>query len=167
MVDSAEGTVAIDGTTGDVVFQDVKYPLTSDNFKKFSVAQDALDALPQPPVVQRIDVRNPREADVILVVKQLEDDKGARAAIENAGMSVRDFVLTSLALGQALAFSTDSLVPVSDANRAFLSENQVRVEQLETRRHFRVDNGSGRGRHDGEGGKRKKHKEKGKKGRGH
>jgi hypothetical protein len=166
-VDSAEGTVAIDSTTGEVVFQDVKYPLTSDNFKKFSVAQEALDALPEPPVVQRIDVQNPREADVVLVVKQLEDDAAARAAIENAGMTVRDFVLTSLALGQAMAFLTDSRVPVGDANRAFLTENQVSVEQLEARRRFRIDDAGGRGSHDVDRGKRKKHKEKGKKGRGH
>jgi hypothetical protein len=138
VADSAGGLVAIDTTLGEVEFRDVDYRLTSDNFNRYVVAQDAIDALPQPPVVQRIDVRAPREDDVVMVVQQLESDEPARLAIANSGLSVRDFVLTSLALGQALAFGNDQRVVVQPVNRLFLEDNRLVIDRLESRRRFRI-----------------------------
>lgn len=138
VADSAAGLVAIDTALGEVAFRDVDYRLTSDNFTKFQVAQERIDALPEPPVVQRIDLRAPREDDVVVVVRQLETNEPARLAIVNSGLSVRDFVLTSLALGQALAFGNDQRVIVQPLNRLFLEDNRLVIDRLETRRRFRI-----------------------------
>jgi hypothetical protein len=137
-VDSSAGLVAIDTTLGAVAFRDVDYRLTSDNFAKYQVAQERIDALPAPPVVERIDLRAPREEDVAVVVRQLETDEPARLAIVNSGLSVRDFVLTSLALGQALAFGNDESVVLQPVNRLFLEDNRLVIERLESRRRFRI-----------------------------
>ena len=165
VADSAGGLVAIDTTFGEVAYRDVNYRLTSDNFAKFQVAQERIDALPQPPVVQRIDLRAPREDDVAVVVNQLEADEPSRTAIVSTGLSVRDFVLTSLALGQALAFGNDQRVLVFPENRLFLEDTRVGIDRLESRRRFRI---GGRGNEHGNPGLAKGHgKDKGKgKGKG-
>jgi hypothetical protein len=137
-VDSSAGLVSIDTTLGEVAFRDVSYRLTSDNFARYQVAQDRIDALPEPPVVQRIDLRSPREEDVVVVVNDLERNEPARLAIVNSGLSVRDFVLTNLALGQALAFGNDERVVVYPENRLFLEDNRVVIDRLESRRRFRI-----------------------------
>jgi hypothetical protein len=137
-VDSAAGLVSIDTTLGEVAFRDVDYRLTSDNFAKYQVAQDRIDALPAPPVVQRIDLRSPRDEDVVVVVHQLESNEPARLAIVNSGLSVRDFVLTSLALGQALAFGNDQAVVLQPVNRLFVEDNRLVIDRLEGRRRFRI-----------------------------
>ena len=138
VADSAAGLVSIDTMTGEMAFRDVNYRLTSDQFTRFVVAQDAIDALPNPPVVKRIDLRAPREEDVVLVVGQLEGDEPARSAIESAGLSVRDFVGTSLALDQALAFANDRTVVAQPANLLFVEDNRVAIDRLEGRRRFAI-----------------------------
>jgi hypothetical protein len=136
--DSAAGDVSQDSALVGVEYQGVKFPLTSDNFKKFLVAQEALDSISDPPNVPRIDVRNPTDDAIDDAVDELEDHDEAKRAIEGAGISVKDFVLTSLALGQALAFSADPRVPPT--NVAFVDSNRVTINRLELRRRFRVVN---------------------------
>ena len=59
-------------------------------------------------------------------------------AIASAGMSVRDFVLTSLALGQALAYANDRTVIAEPVNRLFVEDNRVAIDRLEGRRRFQI-----------------------------
>ena len=68
----------------------IDYRLTSDNYKKWLVAQQALDRAGIR-FDERIDVRNVSDGDVDRVTESLQSQPSARAAIEDAGMSVRDF----------------------------------------------------------------------------
>lgn len=138
LADSTAGDVSLDSALVGVQYRGVKFPLTSDSFKKFLVAQEALDSIPDPPDVPRIDVRNPTDEAIEDAVDELEDHDDARRAIEGAGISVKDFVLTSLALGQALAFSGDPRGQLPSTNVAFVDSNRIVIQDLEARRRFRV-----------------------------
>ena len=86
-------------------FVPVDYELTSDTYKKWLVAQenlkrDAGDAdlgLP----AQRVLLTNPSSGSIDSVVDELESVEQTREAIESADLSVRDYVLATLALYQA------------------------------------------------------------------
>jgi len=86
-------------------FVPVDYELTSDTYKKWLVAQqnlarDAGDAdlgLP----AQRVLLTNPSAGSIDSVVDELESVEQTRKAIEAADLSVRDYVLATLALYQA------------------------------------------------------------------
>lgn len=86
-------------------FVPVDYELTSETYKKWLAAQenlkrDAGDAdlgLP----AQRILLTNPSAGSIDSVVDELESVEQTREAIESADLSVRDYVLTTLALYQA------------------------------------------------------------------
>lgn len=93
------------GDEGDGEFVPVDYELTSDTYKKWLVAQehlkrDAGDAdlgLP----AQRVLITNPSAGSIDSVVDELESVAQTRDAIESADLSVRDYVLATLALYQA------------------------------------------------------------------
>ena len=86
-------------------FVPVDYELTSETYKKWLVAQenlkrDAGDAdlgLP----AQRVLLTNPSSGSIDSVVDELESVEQTREAIESADLSVRDYVLATLALYQA------------------------------------------------------------------
>ena len=86
-------------------FVPVDYELTSETYKKWLVAQenlkrDAGDAdlgLP----AQRVLLTNPSAGSIDSVVDELESVEQTREAIEAADLSVRDYVLATLALYQA------------------------------------------------------------------
>jgi hypothetical protein len=72
----------------------------------------------------------------------MEGDSDARRAIETAGLSVRDYVLATLALGQALA-AQDTTGPirfrnVPPENVAFVRERRDIVQRLRDERRLRV-----------------------------
>ena len=127
----------------------MKYPLTSDNYLKWLVAQGALDSLPEPSDMPRIELRDPTDDDIERSVVFLSSRDDMRSAIERSGMGVKDFVLTSIALGQAYNFSQDELVPRE--NRAFVGSNRAEVTRARRGRNFHVlddddqDDGDGRG----------------------
>ena len=93
------------GDRGDGEFIPVDYELTSDTYKKWLVAQenlrrDAGDAdlgLP----AQRVLLTNPSAESIDGVVTELERSAQTRDAIRSAGLSVRNYVLATLALYQA------------------------------------------------------------------
>lgn len=84
----------------DSAYEALDYTLTSDNYKKWLVAQQALDSTGIR-FDERIDVRSVSDDDLDRVTESLESQPSARAAIESAGMSVREFVLTTVALAQS------------------------------------------------------------------
>lgn len=92
-------------TGGDVVqdtasYQGIDYDLTSDNYRRWLAANDALDSARIEPAV-RLDPRSATDDDIDRAVKALEADERASTAIRGADISVRDFVLTSVALAQS------------------------------------------------------------------
>jgi hypothetical protein len=133
---AAAGDVSIDSATSGVVFHGVKYPLTSENYRKWLVAQAALDSLPEPMAMPRVDLRDPMDDDIERTAEFLSHQDAARRAIERSGLSVKDFVLTSIALGQAFNFARDDLVPRD--NRAFVDSNRAELARVREARRFHV-----------------------------
>lgn len=92
-------------TGGDVVndttsYEAIDYDLTSDNYRRWLAANDALDSARVEPAV-RLDPRSATDDDIDRAVKALEADERASTAIRGADISVRDYVLTSVALAQS------------------------------------------------------------------
>jgi hypothetical protein len=158
--DSATGDVPLDSATVGAVYHGVKYPLTSQNYKKWIVAQAALDSLPEPSDIPRVDLRDPTDDDIDRTVSYLEDHDAMREAIERSGLSVKDFVLTSVALGQAFSLAGRNVVPRE--NVAFVDSNRAEIERVRATRRFHVldddedddedRGGHGRGHEKGHGG---------------
>ena len=166
----AAGEVSSDSGTVGTVFHGVKYPLTSDNYRKWIVAQAALDSLPEPMAMPRVDLRAPTDDDIDRTVDFLSRQDAARRAIERSGLSIKDFVLTSIALGQAFNFARDDLVPRE--NRAFVDSNRAEVTRVRDARRFHVldddEEDEGEGRELGHGKRHEKgHGHHHKRGHGH
>jgi hypothetical protein len=133
---SAAGDVSPDSALVGTVFHGVKYPLTSENYRKWMVAQAALDSLPEPADMPRIELRDPTDDDIERTVDFLSNRDKERHAIERAGLSVKDFVLTNVALGQAFNFGGDDLVP--KANRVFVQTNRLELTRTRQARRFHI-----------------------------
>ena len=84
------------------VLRAVDYSVTPDRYRDWTRAQRDLDALPVSSTTDRLRVRDASDADVERMVRRLEADPAARRAIEPSGLSIRDYVLTTLALAQAM-----------------------------------------------------------------
>jgi hypothetical protein len=167
--DSATGDISADSAAVGAVFHGVKYPLTSQNYRKWLVAQAALDSVPEPSEMPRVDLRDPTDEDIERTVNFLVAQDAMRRAIERSGLSVRDFVLTSVALGQAFNVAGGRSVP--EENRVFVDSNRVELERVRAARRFHVvdddeDNGHDRG-HGKEGKRGHDHKHGHRHGHGH
>jgi hypothetical protein len=149
-------------------FTAVNYELTSDVYRKWLAAQenlarDAGDAdlgLP----AERILLTNPSPTSIDGVVRALEENERTRRAIESADLSVRDYVLTTLALYQATDRpDTLGLVPggvaIPTRNIELARENAPQISTARASSRVRIVDD--RARRDGGG----KAKERGK-GRG-
>ncbi|MGH7637809.1 MAG: hypothetical protein ACREOK_09155 [Gemmatimonadaceae bacterium] len=114
----------------------IDYTLTSDNYKKWLVAQQALDSAGIR-FDERIDVRSVSDDDVDRVAESLQSRPSARSAIEDAGMSVRDFVLTTVALAQswdAVNGPSARVLGAHSENLDFLRAQSATDAVLRTRR---------------------------------
>jgi hypothetical protein len=155
----AEGQVL-----GDSAYQAIDYTLTSDNYRKWLVAQERLDSVGLEDSV-RIDVQRVSDDDIDDVVKSIEEQPAATAAIESAQMSVKEFVLTSIALAQSWdAFNQPGLrvTGLPRDNLEFLRAQSVRDPVLRVRpttRFIRDGNNDGQ-RSRGKGKAKGKHKNK-------
>lgn len=93
------------GDAGGIEVDALNYEVTPERYQRWVAAQGALDAiqgLPEPPT---LDPSRFSEAEVDRATQYLESDPRARAALARAGVSARDYVLTTLALDQALVAS--------------------------------------------------------------
>ncbi|HUQ45851.1 MAG TPA: hypothetical protein VM033_04335 [Gemmatimonadaceae bacterium] len=78
------------------------YPLTRKRVDDWRGAQRALSTVPDDPAFVRVRVDDEvSEAEVDRAVAYLESRPESRRAIEQSGLSIRDFVLTALALERA------------------------------------------------------------------
>jgi hypothetical protein len=82
------------------------YEVTPERYQRWVAAQRALDAIPGMPAPPRIDPLRLDDAELRRAVEYLEGDPRARAALARAGISARDYVLTTVALDQALVSAT-------------------------------------------------------------
>jgi hypothetical protein len=107
------GTAGGDATTGAVAALD--YEVTPDRYRRWVAAQRALDAIPNLPAPPKIDPLRLGEPEIRRAVDYLERDPRARAALARAGISARDYVLTTVALDQALVAAAASPAPSGTA----------------------------------------------------
>lgn len=91
----------------------VEFPLTEDIFRKWEKAQASLDRLPANELAT---VADPGGNDPVgRGIKRLESSPRARQAIESAGLSVRNFVMATVALAQAVKASQGGVPPTVGA----------------------------------------------------
>jgi hypothetical protein len=106
----------------------VEYRLTDDNFARWEEAQGNLEDLPRS--AMRAEVGSGRNA-INRAVARLESNSRTRRAIERAGLSVRDFVLETIALAQAMEAAetgkSTSATPVPADNFQFVQRYRSRI----------------------------------------
>jgi hypothetical protein len=93
---------------GDVMLVDgerIPYEITSDRYRQWEAARRALRAQ-RISLSMRLDPLRVTEAEIQRAVNFFERNGRARRAIEGTGMSVRDYVLTTLALEQQMAVAS-------------------------------------------------------------
>jgi hypothetical protein len=160
------------------------YEVTSDRYRRWLVAQRALDTLDGVALPSPMRLRGAGDEEMERVEAALEAEPRARAAIEGSGLSVEDYVRTSIALEQAMAglpgdrTATIAFRDVPPANTQLIAEgDSAFLRAWDTRRFRVVDAASSAGRDDGDSdsradsdrggrGGRKGHAKKGK-GKGH
>lgn len=187
--DRAEGLTDGDVTRTDVAgdvatdsseFPALGYEITSERYRQWLLAQRALDQIPGLEL-EGVRLRGFREDDMDRVEDQLEDDPRAKVAIQGAGMTVRDYVRTSVALEQSMAAAAGALpIRASELPRenvALLSgaDDDAEFERTWNARRVRVVEADSRDRVAGDDGdsdrgkkkaKKQKKQKRGKRGRG-
>lgn len=96
------------GDAGGIEVDALNYEVTPERYQRWVAAQRALDAIQGLAAPPTLDPSRFSEADVNRAVQYLESDARARAALARAGVSARDYVLTALALDQALVASASA-----------------------------------------------------------
>lgn len=81
-------------------YEGIDYELTSDNYRRWLVANALLDSAAITPAA-RISTIDPDDDEIDAVVDAMEDDARARAALDSADISAEDYVLTTIALAQS------------------------------------------------------------------
>ena len=80
----------------------LRFSVTSDQFRKWDLAQAEIDKSVQARFGDILHPEAPSERTIDAAVKYLEGQPTARASIERAGLSVREFVVTTVALEQEM-----------------------------------------------------------------
>ena len=113
----------------------IDYRITEDNFSRWQEAQENLDQLPRSSI--RSSPASGRTA-VDRAVARLQSSPAARQAIESAGISVREFVLETIALAQvtesAQTGKSTSPMPILADNYQFVRQYRaggLRAESTE------------------------------------
>lgn len=108
----------------------VSYELNEDNFAKWEIAEQNLDGLP---ATEFTAAQLSGGSPVDRAVARLESSPRAKRAIESAGMSVRDFVLETVALAQAVQASQTGRSTVASGvaagNFAFVERYRSRIRE--------------------------------------
>jgi len=82
------------------------YIITEERYQRWVAAQRVLDTLPNLPPPPGLDPDRVTEADIARAVAYLERDPRVRAAFRQAGLDAREYVMTAVALDQALVMTT-------------------------------------------------------------
>ena len=93
---------------GDVMLTDgerIDYEITSERYRQWETARRALRAA-RIGLSMQLDPMRVSEAEIQRAVNFFERNRRARRLIEGTGMSVRDYVLTTLALEQQMAVAS-------------------------------------------------------------
>jgi hypothetical protein len=107
----------------------VSFRLTESNYAQWEQAQQFLDALPRSAFASASDGHG---SAIDRAVETLEASPRARTSIERTGLSVKDFVLETVALAQAAEAQTGTSsgrVTVPPENVQFVQRHQSRILQ--------------------------------------
>lgn len=127
--DSATGFLAnASGEAKEALSAPVSFALNDGNFAKWEIAEANLDAIP---TAEFSAAATSSGTAIDRAVSRLESNLRAKRAIETAGLSVREFVLETVALAQAVQASqtgrTTVASGVSDGNFAFVERYRDRI----------------------------------------
>jgi len=87
------------------------FSITSERYKQWDAAQQSLDRRVVSRFGQVLNRRSPTESSINKAVSYLLSQPAARQAIERTGMSVRDFVMMTVALDQEMQLAESRGVP--------------------------------------------------------
>ena len=96
-------------STGEVSLTDgetLSFTITSERYKAWDAAKDGLDSRIASRFGAILQPGSPSRRNIEKAVAYLESEPAAKAAIERAGMSVRDFVVTTVALEQEMKLAS-------------------------------------------------------------
>lgn len=97
---SSDGEVALaEGGT-------LRFSVSSDQFRRWDAAQRGIDKSTQARLGDILKPESPSEKTIDAAVKYLEGQPTARASIERAGLNVRQFVVTTVALEQEMRLAS-------------------------------------------------------------
>jgi hypothetical protein len=117
----------------DALTSPIDYRITDDNFARWQEADNNLEELPRSAIES---VRGYGRTAIDRAVRRLESSPSARQAIEGAGLSVRDFVLETIALAQAKEAAetgkSTSPTPILAENYQFVKQYGSRVVRAES-----------------------------------
>ena len=105
----AEHDALSHGAGGDVVLPSgpaLAHTVTSDDYRRWLAAEAALQGIGRTGIARTIPLTTSSDDEVEEVAERIESDTTARAAIEDAGLSVEQYVRTTVALEQALTVSS-------------------------------------------------------------
>lgn len=115
-------------------YEGIDYHLTSDNYRRWLVANALLDSAAITPAA-RISTRDPDDDEIDAVVAAMEEDARARAALDSADISARDYVLTTIALAQSwdAVNRPGTVTNAPESNVAFLRREAASDARVATR----------------------------------
>ncbi len=135
---AAGPAVQVTRTDSKSVDKAMKYELTTQNFSEFKAAADSIDALVQRDSTARAYLANnltdAGSTDADAGLRWLEASPTVTAAIESAGISVRDYFVQAIAIAAAQRFIDDPKAapptPTLAKNARFLADHRTDLERL-------------------------------------
>ena len=106
-MDAAADTTLLTTSGGDVASapitaQGLDHTVTSESYRRWVAAERALGSIGVDDLAERIPTEGVTEGDVARIVAAISANARVREAIESAGIGVEEYVMTTLALEQAL-----------------------------------------------------------------
>lgn len=141
---------------GDSSYRVLDYEVTSERYRRWIAAHRALEGVEIGEPVS-VDLRNLTESDIERVEESLERHAAAKKSIEGAGMSVQDFVLTTIALAQPWAEANPTLaasINVADPGPAVPPGTNASRGEVRIRRDGADSDSESEGRGRGKGKKK-------------
>ena len=141
--DTVRDSAGADILVSDSVAAVLDVPLTAERFDQWQRAESSLaSAKTDLPMVRlKASTITPRDLDV--AVQRLEADPPSRRAIESSGLGVRDFVLTTLAIANAMNVrtrpGTAAFRTAGPENVALVTRNEDVIRRVQGRSRVHVD----------------------------
>lgn len=152
-----------------LILEGIDYTVTSEDYRRWMAAEGALMSVGADDLSERIPLEAATDEDIDRVAAVLEEQERIRTAIESSGLSVEDYVRTTVALEQALAASRpESRIEFRElpAENIILADRYgEEVERVRTRSPLRIVErraGATKWRDDGDSDSGRKGKGKGK-----